>query len=237
MIEFETRVLDIIKRTHNVKSFRLETGNDATFEAGQFFLATIKIEGKEDAKYFSFSNSPTEKGYIEFTKRITNSLFSQSLHRLKKGDWMRIKMPFGAFTFHDEHGKVAFLSGGIGITPLRSMSKFATDMKIPTDIVILYGNDTENDIIFKEDFDDMQKRNSNFRICYTLTSPHIDRKRWRGKTGYIDDRMIREEIPDYNQRVFSICGPPGMVQGLVSILKEKLGIQNDRIMIEKFKGY
>ncbi|MBA7512250.1 Methane monooxygenase component C [subsurface metagenome] len=237
MIKFETEVSDIIQRTHNVNSFRFKVKEDVDFKPGQFFFVTLKIDGTERTKHFSFSNSPTEKGYIEFTKRITDSEFSKALNRLKIGDWARLKMPYGSFTFEGEYEKIAFLSGGIGITPIRSICKFATDSMLPTDMVLLYGNNREEDIIFRKDLDDMQAVNKNLRIVYTLTSPDIDRKTWQGRIGYIDDKMIKEEISDFNERVFYICGPPRMVESLINILRNKLGVQQDKIKIENFIGY
>jgi len=237
MIKFETEVLDIVQRTHNVKSFRFKIKEDVNFKPGQFFFVTIKIDGVERTKHFSFSNSPTEKGYVEFTKRITDSEFSQALERLKAGDWTRLKMPYGSFTFEGEYEKIAFLSGGIGITPIRSICKFATDSMLPTDMVLLYGNNREEDIIFRQDLDNMQSVNKNLRIVYTLTSSDIDRKIWKGRTGYIDDTMIKEEMPDYTERIFYICGPPRMVESLINILRNKLGVQQDKIKIENFSGY
>jgi ferredoxin-NADP reductase len=237
MVEFETEVLDIIKRTYNVKSFRFRIKEDVVFKPGQFFFVTIKVDGEEKTNHFSFSNSPTEKGYVEFTKRITDSEFSQALERLNTGDWARLKMPFGSFTFEGEYKKIAFLSGGIGITPIRSICKFTTDMRLTTDIVLIYSNNTEEDVIFKEDLDNMQKVNKNLHIVYTLTSPDIDEQAWQGRTGYIDDRMVREEIPDFNERVFYICGPPKMVESLIDILKNRLAVQENRIRRENFVGY
>jgi len=237
MIDFETEVLNIIQRTHNVKSFRFRIEKDVDFKPGQFFFVTIKIDGVERTKHFSFSNSPTEKGYVEFTKRITDSEFSHALERSKVGDWARLKMPYGSFTFGGEYEKIAFLSGGIGITPIRSICKFATDSILPTDIVLLYGNDREEDIIFRQDLDNMHSVNKNLRIVYTLTSGDIDRKIWKGRTGYIDDTMIKEEIPDYRERIFYICGPPRMVESLIDILNNKLGIEENRIKRENFVGY
>lgn len=237
MIKLETEVVDIIERTHNVKSFRFRIEKDGDFKPGQFFFVTIKIDGREGTKHFSFSNSPTEKGYVEFTKRITDSEFSQALERLKVGDWARLKMPYGSFTFGGEYEKIAFLSGGIGITPIRSICRFVTDSMLPTDIVLLYGNDREEDIIFRQDLDNMHSVNKNLRIVYTLTSRDIDRKIWKGRTGYIDDAMIKEEMPDYTERIFYICGPPRMVESLIDILKNKLNIEENRIKRENFVGY
>ena len=49
--------------------------------------------------------------------------------------------------------------------------------------------------------------------------------------------MIREEIPDYAGRVFYICGPPRMVEALTAVLKDGLGIGQDKIKLENFTGY
>lgn len=237
MIEFETEISDIIQRASNVKSFRFRIKQDIDFKPGQFFFVTIKVEGEEETKHFSFSNSPTEKGYIEFTKRITGSPFSHALDRLKIGDWARLKMPYGVFTFEGKYEKVAFLSGGIGITPIRSICKFVTDLRLPTDMVLLYGNNYEEDIIFRRDLDNLSEINKNIRIVYTLTASDIDTKKWHGRIGYIDDKMIKEEVPDYMERVFYICGPPKMVEILIDILKNKVGIKPERIKKENFAGY
>ena len=237
MAEFETEVSDIIRRTRNVKSFRFGIKEEVNFKPGQFFFVTIKIEGMERTKHFSFSNSPTEKGYVEFTKRITESPFSKTLDRLKAGDWAKLRMPYGSFTFEGEYEKIAFLSGGIGITPIRSICKFVTDKGLPTDIVLLYGNNKEEDIIFRQDLDGMRSVNKNIRLVYTLTSPDVDQQLWQGRTGYVDDKMIKEEISDFNERTFYICGPPGMVESLINILKNRLSIPEDKIKIENFAGY
>ena len=266
MVEFETEVIDIIKRTSNVKSFRfkikdkvdtsmasspatsgqglkvplsinLSESRRVDFKAGQYFFVTIKIDGAEGTKHFSFSNSPTEEGYVEFTKRITESQFSKALDKLKLGDWARLRMPYGSFIFESKYKKIAFLSGGIGITPIRSICKFVMDKKLTADIVLLYSNNREEDIIFRHDLDNMQSVNKNIRIVYTLTSFDIDKKIWQGRTGYIDDKMIKEEIQDYNARTFYICGPPGMVESLTNVLRNKLNIHKNQIKTENFAGY
>jgi len=234
--EFETEVIEIIQRTHDIKSFRFAIPEEINFKPGQFFVLTIKIKGEEATKHFSFSNSTTEKGYVEFTKRITGSEFSQALDLLKVGDWARLKLPYGFFTFEGEYEKVAFLVGGIGITAIRSMCKFACDRKLPTDIILLYGNRTEKDIAFYDDFLQMEKENKKLRVVHVLTDP-IEKITWKGRIGYITSELIREEIPDYLERVFYMCGPPKMVDSLKSLLSEELKIGKERVKWEHFLGY
>ena len=234
--EFETKVIDIIQRTHDIKSFRFTLPDDITFKPGQFFFLTIRTNSKELKKHFSFSNSPTEKGYVEFTKRITKSEFSQALERLRVGDWARLKMPYGFFTSEGEHEKIAFLIGGIGITPARSICKFACDKKLPTNIILIYCNRTEKDIAFYEDFLKMEAENKKLRVIYMLDNP-LDKTAWKGKTGFINSQMVKNEIPDYAERVFYICGPPAMVDSLKSCLSDELRLEKEKLKLEHFTGY
>lgn len=236
IIEFETEVIEVIQRTGDVKSFRFAVPGEVDFMPGQFFFVTIRIDNKEATKHFSFSNSPTEKGYIEFTKRLTESEFSRALDRLKVGDWAKIKMPYGQFTFKGEYEKIAFLAGGIGITPIRSICKFICDEKLSVDVVLIYGNKTEKDIVFKEDFDVMTSENKNMRVIYTIDSP-LDKDSWDGKVGFITAEMIKDEITDYRERICYICGPPKMVDYLRTLLYDELKIPKERMKIEQFLGY
>jgi len=235
MLQFETKVIGIIDRAPGVKSFRFESKESVLYKPGQFFFVGINIDGEERTKHFSFSSSPTEAGYIEFTKRLTESPYSKALTSLSVGEKVKLKMPYGNFTFLGEYKKIAFLSGGIGITPIRSICKYVFDKKTDTDVVLLYGNNTEKDIIFKEDLDKIAKEN--IKVLYTLTSSLVDRKAWRGKLGFIDEKMIKDEIPDYKERIFYICGPPLMVKSLTDILKDRCNVKNENIKLENFTGY
>jgi ferredoxin-NADP reductase len=220
-IELEVKIKEIIQRTYNVKSIRLEVKDEVFFEAGQFLSATLK-PNPQLKKYLSISNSPTEKGYIEFTKKLTQSDFSQALNNLKLGDLVKIQYPFGNFTLKPGFKKIAFLSGGIGITPIRSMCKYAVDKGLDIDIALLYANRTKEDIAFWEDFVQMQKDHPKLKVVHLLT---------------INNQRIKQEIPDYLERKFYLCGPPAMVEAMERILIEELALSQENIITENFQGY
>ena len=232
-MEFETRVDEIIRRTHDVKSFRFKRPGGFEYDPGQFFFITITIEGEKSKKHFTVSSSPTEKEFIEFTKRMTDHEFSAALDKLKIGDRVQIDGPYGDFTFKGEYPMVGLMTGGIGITPLRSMIKYCTDKRIKSQVTLLYGNRNEENIVFKEELDRMEKENGNLRIVHTLSRPGAE---WKGRKGHIDIQMVREEIPDFDEHVFYVCGPPSLVTDCVSVLKA-LGIPEGKINREDFPGY
>jgi ferredoxin-NADP reductase len=233
--EVTRRVIEVIPRTYNVKSIRVGDPGDVPYTAGQFMTVSLG-EGREWMHYLTISSSPTEKGFVEFTKKITESPFSRKLDRVAPGDTVAVKYPFGTFTLKGD-AKVAFLSGGIGITPIRSICRFATDEKLPVDIAVLYGNRAARDVVFKDDFDAMQKENPALHVAYTFSSPEGAEETKCGRTGYIDAAMITDVVPDYRERVFYICGPPAMVESLIGVLRDTLGMGKDKIIRENFTGY
>ena len=232
-MRFETEVIDIIQRTHNVKSFRFPRPASFTYKPGQYMFITIKKGQGQLRKPFSISSSPTEEGFIEFTKKFTDHPFSMTLKDMKVGDWAAIDGPYGNFTFEGEFDRVGMMSGGVGITPLRSICKYCADTMSKAKITLLYGNRTEEDIIFRKEFEEMLKLYKNLKVVFTVDEPNA---RWTGRVGVIDAGMIKDEIPDYLKTVFYLCGPPGMVEALRKLLGN-MGIQGDQIKTENFQGY
>ena len=216
-----------------MKSFRFPKPRLFEYKPGQFMFIAVKLNGEKARKHFTISSSPTEKEFIEFTKKLTGHRFSNALDSLKVGDHVVIDAPYGRFTFEGEFKKIGMLSGGIGITPLRSICRYCTDKQLDTDIILLYGNNTEKDIAFKEDLEQMQKRNRNLKVVFTISEASGG---WEGYAGRIDAEMIEQEIPDYQKRVVFMSGPPGMVRAMEEILKS-LDVSSERIKKESFSGY
>jgi glycine betaine catabolism B len=242
--ELETEVIEVIQRTQNVKSVRLKVEHKGKFKAGQWFFITLDKD-RQIKRHLTISNSPTEEGFIEFTKKLTDSDFSDALKNIKPGDWAKIKYPYGKFTFEGEYEKITFLSGGIGITPAKSIIKFIIDKNLKTDVVLLYGNRTQKDIAFREEFDKMKRQHPKFKIVHVLSEekegwpgpPATARHERASRTGYIDGQLIKEEIPDYTMRKFYISGPPKMAEAMQKILTDELNLDKENIFTENFTGY
>ncbi|MBU7038167.1 MAG: hypothetical protein HXS52_09550 [Theionarchaea archaeon] len=229
---FETEVREILTRAPDVRSFRFSKPAQFTYKAGQFMFITIRKGEEELRKHFTISSSPTED-FLEFTKKLTDSEFSTALRASSPGDWTRIEGPFGKFTFEKEYEKSALLAGGIGITPMRSMVTYWYDTGMTSDIVLVHGCRTEADIVFREDFENIQRHTENLRVVYCLTEPMPG---WKGYSGRIDAPLIRKEIPDYQKRRMYLCGPPAMVETMEQLLRDmKVPVLN--IKREQFMGY
>ncbi|MEN8614626.1 FAD-binding oxidoreductase [Dehalogenimonas sp. THU2] len=234
MWQFETEFSEIIPRVPGVKSFRFPISPEkAPFEPGQYFFLTIKVNGSEVLHHFTISSCPTDTEYLEFTKRITEHDYSQALDAMKPGDWARIQGPSGSFTMPEGKQPLAFLTGGIGITPARSILRYACTKKLDRDIVLLYSNDRNDNIIFRDELDEISAAIPGIRIEHILSEPP---QSWKGRTGLINKNLIIDAIPDYKERAFFISGPPRMVMSLQEQLSA-LRIPQDRVIRDSFTGY
>jgi len=229
----EVKIKEIIQRTPDVKSFRLAIDGESKFMAGQFCCVSLKTQ-ELCKRYLSISSSPTEGGFVEFTKKITKSDFSKTLNNLKPGDTLNLEYPFGNFTLDESGAKIAFLSGGIGITPIRSICKYVVDRKLGTDMILVYVNRSIKDIVFKEDFDLMQEQYPKLKVAHVLCEPAPG---FKCVTGLINAQVVKNEVPDYPQRKFYICGPPQMVVAMQELLANELNVTKDNIITERFQGY
>ena len=171
---------------------------------------------------------------MEVTKRITGSAFSSLLNRVEPGYQAEISNPQGSFVFTPSLRKVGLLSGGIGITPLRSICKYIADSGLDTSVCVLYANRDADEIAFRADFAAMQAACPSIKIVHTLSRAGGE---WPGRRGRIDRAMICEVMPDYLERVFFICGPPAMVGALSTVLRDELHLPEQQVMIENFSGY
>jgi ferredoxin-NADP reductase len=233
LMKFETKIQEIIPRTADITSFRFPRPADFSYKPGQFFFVALEQGGKELNKHFSFSSSPTETGFIEFTKRLTEHEYSMALKAAKVGDWTRIDGPYGAFTFEGEYSKIALLAGGIGVTPFISICKNATDKGLQSEITVFLGCRTPDDIPFRRELEVMQQTNSKLKLHFVVNQPTPD---WKGAVGIITADMIQKELPDYKDNIFYCCGPPGMVRAMEKLI-DSIGLPKAQLKLEYFTGY
>lgn len=174
---------------------------------------------------FSFSMVPNDK---KFRLTIKNSGdFTSKIGELKLGSRVWFDGPYGVFTLDQtKKEKLLFIAGGIGITPIRSLIEEAA--KERRDIILMYSNKTEDDIVLKKELDDLSLRYG-FRIYYFLT----EYEKTKFEKGHIDYEKIKKLVNDVEEREVFLCGPINMMKALKSDLMN-LGVQKNLIHYEKF---
>jgi len=233
---FKVILAQKIQRTPTVTSFRFSSAEKINFIPGQFLKIILDQnhpENKDLNKFLSFSCSP-ENNYVEVTKRLSASLFSQNLSGLKLKDQVFIQAPFGDCVLKEEFKKNAFLIGGIGITPVISIIEYIINKKLDTDILLFYSNRTEEEIAFRPELDIWAKSNSNLKLYYILTD--CQPKDNSCSFGRINKELLLNKIKDPQERVFFTFGPPKMVEAMNQLCLEIGGLK-ENLRTESFAGY
>jgi ferredoxin-NADP reductase len=231
----------------DIMSFRFSRSDDQNYlyyEAGQFSVLDLgtKEDPKGPTRSFTIASSPTERDAILITTRIRDTPFKQRLSKLDEGTAVKITAPAGNFTLPQDYSKpLVFLSGGIGVTPFRSMIKYATDKQLPVKITMFDSNRNQSNTLFKDEFDSCAKVNKNLRIIYTITEEgeKIPASDWKGERGYIDKTMLKKYLTkdELVNSIFYICGPPAMLSAMQQLLSKEMEVPQDRIRKEIFAGY
>jgi ferredoxin-NADP reductase len=210
------------------------------FAPGQYMELTLPHKNSDSRglrRYFTLASSPTEDNIrvgVKFYR--PGSSFKKALSALDGQSPVVASQLSGDFTLpKNDQQKLVFIAGGIGITPFRSMLKYLLDTGKKRDIVLLYSNRTAADIIYRDVLDEVQKR-LGIRIIYTLTDKSLIPPSWRGRTGRVDETMLRGEIPDYRDRKFYLSGPHTLVSGFEETLKS-MGVPEGRIIKDFFPGF
>jgi ferredoxin-NADP reductase len=220
------------------------------YKAGQyafFDIGGVNNDPKGPIRHFTISSSPTEN-FIMLSTRIRDTPYKKRLSSLEELAKVKVRGPQGNFVLHEDYSKPAiFLSGGIGVTPFRSMIKYATDKQLPLKIIMFDSNRDEKNILYKNEFDVAANSNKNLRIIYTISEEEKGQEReqisssnkWEGERGRIDEAMLAKYLndDDIKNSIFYTCGPPGMLKAMQKLLQDELRIPKERIMIEEFTGY
>jgi len=204
------RCVQVTEETADVRTFRFAPLAPGPFEylPGQFVTVEIEADGEMLKRSYTIASSPTRPGLLEITvKRVPGGRVSNWLHdHLRVGDEVTVGPPAGKFSCEigPKAEKVLFISGGSGITPVMSMSRFMHDNADPRDVVFLYSARNESDLIFKDELAFIAARSTHFRTVFTLTNPPAN---WRGFRGRISTSLIEDAVPDFRQRSVYLCGP------------------------------
>lgn len=210
------------------------------YKAGQFVDLTLidppETDAEGNTRAYSIAAAPQEPE-IMITTRIRNTAFKKTLVTMPLGAKVKIEGPFGNLVLHNNTARpTVFLTGGIGITPFRSMILSATEKKLPHIIFLFYSNRLPKDAAFLDELKKIQNDNPNFKLIATMTEVEKSHDKWNGETGYIDKAMLLKYLPKINGPIYYIAGPPTMASAMQKILND-IGIDGDDIKIEEFAGY
>lgn len=183
---------------------------DVAYEAGQY--AHLLIEGEtREVRELSFASAPSEDNLMLTMHVGSNTEFKNKMSKLSEGDEVSLFKIKGKLEFPQVNEKsYVFLSGGVGITPFRSILKENKEKDLRIDLVQVQ----RGDFLFKNELESLVNN------YYSISPENFDDE-------------ITNIIEKNKSSLFYICGSKRFVDG-ISNLMEKNMIDKDRIQIESF---
>lgn len=236
---FEAPLVDRHLVADRTMAFRFAKPADWTYRAGQFVDITLleppetDVEG--NTRGFSISSAPHED-VIMITTRLRDTAFKRVLQTMPVGTAVRIEGPFGDLRLHHAARPAVVLTGGIGITPFRSiLLETIRGGGLPYPVVVLYANRRPQDAAFLDELRALAAQDANLTFVPTMSGLESGEP-WEGERGHIDAAMLGRHIDRLTDAIYYLTGPPGMVQGLRTMLLAA-GVDEDDIRTEEFTGY
>lgn len=243
------RVLETYNPIATAKSIVFDVPHILTdtfrWRAGQHITLRFELNGEEVRRSYTVSSSPVSGEKLCITvKRVLDGLVSNYINdNVKAGDEIEVMSPFGGFCL-DPDGKKRrthyFFGAGSGITPLFSMLQSVLLAEPYSFAYLLYGNTSENSIIFQQTLADLAEQYPErcvVRYVLSNRSAGTSFRPWR--TGRIDTDAIWsfiEEHPPYaHDAQYYVCGPGNMNASVTSAL-QGIDVPTTRIHSENFGG-
>jgi ferredoxin-NADP reductase len=136
--------------------------------------------------------------------------------------------PLGKFSVPETPNDLVFIATGSGIAPFRSMMGDLFAKNTSKNIYLIFGNRYDDDILYKDEWENLQKNKKNFKAYLTLSRP----EKWTGPKGYVQEG-IEKFIPDPKKKDFLICGLTKMINDVQDKLLS-LGVPKEQIHYERY---
>ncbi|MBI3753867.1 MAG: FAD/NAD(P)-binding protein [Deltaproteobacteria bacterium] len=211
------RIERITRLTEKERLFTIaiEDGKALGHQPGQFIMLSIPGFGEAP---ISVSSPPDNGNMFELCVRAVGNL-TNALHNLSKGDRIWIRGPYGkGFPVESLKGKdLLFISGGIGLVPMRSLIKTVLSERLSYGRAnLLYGVKAPDEILFRDELSQWE-RTGTINIQITIDKPH---PAWKGHTGVVTTLLPPLKI-DETKTVAIVVGPPVMYKYVIMSLGDK----------------
>jgi ferredoxin-NADP reductase len=229
---FRIPVVSSRQLTPTTHAIEVEKPKAFLFGPTQFTFLQLLTEQGMDARPMSLATSPT-RPHLEYAVRLSDSPYKRAFAALRPGDEVLVFGPIGDFVLHQTRPAI-LVAGGIGVTPLKGMAEYAADWALPIPIRLVYSNRSEDEIVYRDELEALERQNARFRVLHTLTRT-ADRG-WRDAASRIHRNLLQQAARNLADPIYYISGTPSMVVGTLRLLREE-GIPEGDIQVEAFRGY
>lgn len=222
------RIATVAQETHDTWNLALE-GRKIEHEPGQFLFVRLLRDGCLSSPHpFTIRSSPSRDRLAVTIKESGD--FTSTVGQTKVGDRAYVDAPYGVFTCVGVNTpSLLLIAGGIGITPMISMLRFLHDTGDDRDTVLLWGNQTEADIAFRDELAQLASEMPSLQVVHVLSRQDD----WPGEKGHIDKELLSRYLGNLDDPAVFVCGPPRMIASVTKALR-RTGVPRRRIHSERF---
>jgi len=237
---YKTRLQRREEIADGTMAFHFEKPGGFASKAGQFgdftLINPVETDAEGNIRGFSLASAPYE-GDLMLATRMRDTAFKRVLRTMEIGTEVSLDAPYGSFTLHNNPRIPAvFLTGGIGVTPVRSIVLQAAHDNLPHKIFLFDSNRKPEDAAFLNALMGAEVKNPNYRFVSTMTEMEKSGRKWNGETGHITKAMLEKYVGDLTLPIYYLAGPASMVTAMRKTLNES-GVDDDNIRTEEFSGY
>ena len=152
------------------------------------------------------------RGHFDLVVKVyPTGKMSQHMQSMRIGDRLKFRGPMGFFSYErNSLSQIGMVCGGTGITPMYQVLKtLLQDPQDSTKMQLIFGNVAEDDILLREDLDELHKLHSDrLTVLYVLDKPP---RNWKGASGYVTAELMKGVFAPPGEGVKILrCGPPLM---------------------------
>ncbi len=232
------RVVAVEALTEDIVRLKLEVlaPEGFAFTPGQY--VDVWLPGDEEGavrRSFSMSNTGTDGTLELIIRRYPGGRFSGLLDAdapgaLAVGDELGFTGPYGTMHLRAGDRPVLLVAGGSGIGPVLSLLHELADAGSARTVRFFYGARREADLPLLEEIEALGARLDDFTFV-----PVLSEDDWDGATGFVHEAAVQAVVDGELVDPFvCTCGPPPMIDALVSVLTDRHGIPENDITFDRF---
>lgn len=199
------------------------------FTPGQFVSLHGHLGGRQITRAYSLAAPPSGNRIELCLNRVEGGLFSPHLFTLVPGDTVELTGPVGYFVPKPAVRATVLVATGTGIAPFRAMLPSLLAAAEPHTVTLLFGTRREESILYREEWENWERRHGRFRFWPTLSRAG---ESWTGRKGYVQ-ASLKEALGGSLEVDVFVCGLKAMVDE-VRALAKSLGLDRKQIVYEKY---